>query len=94
MHGMKAKARRGLFDGVKPIYRLGLVLVSFVCIGIGILRILEGKTNELNPWDQMVFAPFAIFIGVCCFSRWSLLGYEPNSFEGKGCFYESEQTNE
>jgi hypothetical protein len=61
---MKNRPETGLFDGVKPIYMIGLVLIGLFFVSFGLLDVLGGKTNYLNPWGHVVFAPFAILIGL------------------------------
>lgn len=61
---MKNRAQTGLLDGIKPIYRLGIVLLGLFFVGLGVLHVLSGRTNFFNPWGQLVFAPSAILVGL------------------------------
>ena len=61
---MKNREKTGLFDGIKPIYRLGIVLLGLLFVGSGVRHVLSGRTNYYNPWGHLVFAPFSILIGL------------------------------
>jgi hypothetical protein len=61
---MKNRLETDLFDGVKPIYMIGLVLLGLFFASFGLLDVLSGRTNYLNPWGHVAFAPFAILIGL------------------------------
>jgi len=64
VRNVKSRKVRGLFDGATPTQRLGYVFVGLIFIAMGVLRLLEGGANFRNPWGQIVFAPFAIDIGL------------------------------
>jgi hypothetical protein len=52
------------FEGLKPIYRLGVVMIGLAAISISVLRWLRNGMNCENYWGQVVFAPFGVLIGV------------------------------
>ncbi|HYL61517.1 MAG TPA: hypothetical protein VE077_02770 [Candidatus Methylomirabilis sp.] len=58
------KNSQGPFDALKPIYRLGVVLIGLLFVSIGAVNVLGGRTNYFNAWEQVVFAPFAILVGL------------------------------
>jgi hypothetical protein len=61
---VKKKRKTGLFEGIKPIYRLGMALFAVSLGGLGVLDVLGGRTNYFNPWGHLVFAPSLILIGL------------------------------
>jgi hypothetical protein len=61
---VKKRPDTGLFDGVKPIYRLGMVLFALLLVGSGVADVLGGRTNYYNRWGHLVFAPSAILVGL------------------------------
>jgi hypothetical protein len=61
---VKNRHSTGLLDGVKPIYRLGLVLVALLLVSSGVRHVLSGRTHYYNPWGNLLFAPFLILIGL------------------------------
>ena len=60
---MRNQQEIGLRDGIKPTYRLGIVLLGIFLVGFGAGRMLTGRTNYIHPWG-MAFAPFSILIGI------------------------------
>lgn len=56
--------RRDSFGRIKPIYRLGVVLLGLLMLATGVLVVMSGKTHFQNYWGAPVFAPFAIVIGL------------------------------
>jgi hypothetical protein len=61
---VKNRQETGLFDGIKPIYRLGIVLLGLFCVAWGVVAVLSGHTNYYNRRGHVVFTPFLILIGV------------------------------
>jgi hypothetical protein len=61
---VKNQRKTGLFDGIKPIYRLGMVLFALFLMGMGVLDVLGGRTYYYNRWGRLVFPPFFILIGL------------------------------
>jgi hypothetical protein len=60
---MSNRENSSLFEGIKPIYRLGMVLLALFLVILGALDMLSGRTNYYNHWGHVVFAPFLILIG-------------------------------
>jgi hypothetical protein len=61
---VKKKRKTGLFDGMEPIYKLGMALLALSLVGLGVLDVLRGRTNYFNPWGHLAFAPSLILIGL------------------------------
>jgi hypothetical protein len=60
---MSYRESSSLFEWIKPINRLGMVLFALFLVILGALDMLSGRTNHYNHWGQMVFAPSLILIG-------------------------------
>lgn len=61
---MKNQRKTGLFDGIKPIYRLGIVLFALFLMVSGVFKVLSGRTNYYNLWGHLAFAPSLILVGL------------------------------
>ena len=61
---MKNRDRTGLFDGIKPIYRTGLVLLALFLVVSGVFKALSVRTNYYNFWGHLAFAPSLVFVGL------------------------------
>jgi hypothetical protein len=51
-------------DEWTPIARVGFAFLGLLALGKGLLTLLRGKLNYYNYWDDPVFAPDDIFVGV------------------------------
>jgi polyferredoxin len=51
-------------EELRPIYRLGFILIGLMFIAMGALPLLRGKTHYETYWGGAVFGPFAIFVGL------------------------------
>jgi hypothetical protein len=51
-------------DEWAPIARVGFAFLGLLALGKGLLTLLRGKLNYYNYWDDPVFAPNDIFVGI------------------------------
>jgi hypothetical protein len=58
---MKNRPETGLFDGVKPIYMIGLVLIGLFFVSFGLLDVLGGKRTTSILGD-MSYLPHLQFL--------------------------------
>jgi hypothetical protein len=61
---VKKQQKAGPLDGIEPIYRMGIVLFALFLVGLGVLDVLNGRTNYFNHWRRLVFAPSLVLIGL------------------------------
>ena len=61
MKGQKTKLREW-----KPFDRYAFLFLGLMCIAMGTLSLLRGRTHYPNVWGEPVFAPFTIVVGFLC----------------------------
>jgi hypothetical protein len=52
------------YDPKKTMYRVIFMLAGLSFIGLGVGSIQHGNVTYYNSWGGLVFAPFAILVGV------------------------------